>query len=136
VFHISIYIQPLWIRVVTTSSLVVIKKKKVKVMKINKKLVSLTFLTAILLLSGGIFPASACDGKEAGVLERERIQNQTHDGDCDRNCICDGPRDCECNCYGPSDGEGGSQFGYDGDNDPKLRMEQNHNRWRYKLRWI
>ncbi|MHA1947246.1 MAG: hypothetical protein ACXAC6_07655 [Candidatus Hodarchaeales archaeon] len=105
-------------------------------MKIKKKLVSLTFLTALLLLSGGVFLASAGNGNEAGALDRDRIQDQSYDGDCDRDCICDGPGDCECKAYGPSDGEGGSQFGQDGDNDPKLRMVQHRIRWQYQWQWI
>lgn len=108
-------------------------------MKINKKQVSLTFLTAVLLLSGGLFFASATptgNGNESGACDRDRIQDQTHDGDCDRDCICDGPGDCKCNGYGPSDGEGGSRFGCDGDNDPKLRMVQWHYRWQYQWHWI
>ena len=112
--------------------MVVIKNKTKKVMKIKKKLVSLTVLTTILLVSGGIFLAAAGNGNEAGDLDRDRIQDQSHDGDCDRDCICDGPGDCECNGYGPSDGEGGSQFGRDGDNYPKLRMVQHNNRWQYQ----
>jgi hypothetical protein len=122
-------------RLFTASSLVVIKNKVEKVMKINKKLVSLTFLVAVLLLSGGIFLASAGNGNEAGALDRDRIQDQSHDGDCDRDCICDGFGDCECKAYGPSDGEGGSQFGRSGDNDPKLRIVRHHVRWQYQWQW-
>ncbi len=108
-------------------------------MKINKKLISLTFLTAILLLSGGLYFASAIptgNGNEAGDLDRDRIQDQTHDGDCDRDCICDGPGDCECNGYGPSDGESDSHFGQGGDIDPNLKMVQMMIRWKYQWQRI
>ena len=107
-------------------------------MKIKKKLVSLTFLSIVLLMSSGLFFTLATpSGNEAGDLDRDRIRDQdrTKDGDCDQDCLCDGPGDCECNCHGPSDDEGpagpGEGDGDGNDNDPGLLRKQ----WRYTWIW-
>jgi len=96
----------------------------------KKIILPLTFLSIILLMSGGlIFAVATPSGNEAGDLDRDRIQDQdrTQDGDCDRDCLCDGDGECECNCYGPSDGEGSAGPGEGDGSDNGLTRNQ----WRF-----
>ncbi|MHA2155046.1 MAG: hypothetical protein ACXABU_06890 [Candidatus Hodarchaeales archaeon] len=99
-------------------------------MSIKKKLLALTFLSVVLLLSGGVFFTAAvplgnaamegdCDRDRVRICDdpinddcdqdrdRNRVSDRDCDCDCNCNCDCEHPEDCECKCYRHSYGEGG-----------------------------